>query len=177
MTTATLKEKLQTGTPGHKWRPGHRETTATGTPGGTGGYISNDGDTGNRRLAITINKAQRQSLESWGIDLNTCVLVSRSSFIFPVSWSSFVFRCPSLKFLFECPGRHLYSLCPGCHLCPNSKTNVYTDRNTGNMTDEITDWDTNDNRDTGNINDDRDTQSDITDWESETQITTETQGI
>ena len=25
MTTGTLKDKLQTGTPGHKWRPGHRE--------------------------------------------------------------------------------------------------------------------------------------------------------
>ena len=41
MTTWTLKEKLQTGT------PGHRETTTTGTPGGTGGYINDDGDTGN----------------------------------------------------------------------------------------------------------------------------------
>ena len=28
------------------------------TPGGSGGYINDDGDTGNRRLAITINKAQ-----------------------------------------------------------------------------------------------------------------------
>ena len=25
MTTGTLKEKLQTGIPGHKWRPGHRK--------------------------------------------------------------------------------------------------------------------------------------------------------
>ena len=56
MTTATLKEKLQTGT------PGHRETTTTGTPGGTGGYINDNGDTGNVRLAITINKAQGPSL-------------------------------------------------------------------------------------------------------------------
>ena len=49
--TETLKEKLQTGTPGHKWRPGHREyklrpghrdTTTTGTPRGTGGYINDD---------------------------------------------------------------------------------------------------------------------------------------
>ena len=63
MTTATLKEKLQTGTPGHKRRPGHRETTTTGTPGGTGGYINDDRDTGNVRLAITINKAQGQSSE------------------------------------------------------------------------------------------------------------------
>ena len=65
----------------YKWRRGHskrkrpghkecsisnqrqRETTTTGTPGGTGGYINDDGDTGNVRLAITINKAQGQSLE------------------------------------------------------------------------------------------------------------------
>ena len=39
--------------------------------GGTGGYINDDGDTGNIRLAITINKAQGQSLEKYGIDLNT----------------------------------------------------------------------------------------------------------
>ena len=39
MTSGTLKEKLQTGTPGHreyKWLPGHRDTTTTGTPGDTG---------------------------------------------------------------------------------------------------------------------------------------------
>ena len=80
MTPGTLKEKSQTGTPGHKWRPGHREykwrpghrdKTTKGTPGGTGGYINDECDTGNGRLAITINKAQGQSLESWGIDLNT----------------------------------------------------------------------------------------------------------
>jgi len=34
-------------------------------------YINDDGDTGNIRLAITISKAQRQSLEKCGIDLNT----------------------------------------------------------------------------------------------------------
>ena len=34
-----------------------------GNAGGTGGYINDDGDTGNVRLAITINKAQGQSLE------------------------------------------------------------------------------------------------------------------
>ena len=92
---------MTTGTPGHKeykWRPGpskrnhrlgHRDTNDdrntgninddrdTGTQlqrgrrGGTGGYINDDGDARNRRLAITINKAQGQSLESWGIDLNT----------------------------------------------------------------------------------------------------------
>ena len=71
MTPGTLKEKSQTGTPGHKWRPGHRDKTTKGMPGGTRGYINDDGDTGNGRLAITINKAQGQSLESWGIDLNT----------------------------------------------------------------------------------------------------------
>ena len=63
-----------TGAPGHreyKWRPGHRDITTKGTPGCTGGYINDDGDSGNGRLAITINKAQGQSLESWGIDLNT----------------------------------------------------------------------------------------------------------
>ena len=32
--------------------------------GHRGGYINNDGDTGNIRLAITFNKAQGQSLES-----------------------------------------------------------------------------------------------------------------
>ena len=35
------------------------------------GYINDDGDTGNIRLAITINKGQGQSLEKCGIDLNT----------------------------------------------------------------------------------------------------------
>ena len=80
MTPGTLKEKSETGTPGHKWRPGHREykwrpghrdITTKGTPGCTGGYINDDGDSGNGRLAITINKAQGQSLEKCGIDLNT----------------------------------------------------------------------------------------------------------
>ena len=42
-----------------------------GTPGAQGGYINDDGDTGKIRLAITINKAQGQSLEKCGIDLNT----------------------------------------------------------------------------------------------------------
>ena len=55
----------------YKWRPGHRDTATTGTPGGTGGYINDDGDTGNVRLAITINKAQGQSLESRGITKKT----------------------------------------------------------------------------------------------------------
>ena len=36
-----------------------------------GGYINDDGDTGNIRLAVTINKAQGQSSEKCGIDLNT----------------------------------------------------------------------------------------------------------
>ena len=44
-----------------------------GDAGGTGGYINDDGDTGNVRLAITINKAQGQSLEKCGIDLNRIV--------------------------------------------------------------------------------------------------------
>ena len=34
-------------------------------------FAFDDGDTGNVRLAITINKAQGQSLEKCGIDLNT----------------------------------------------------------------------------------------------------------
>ena len=42
-----------------------------GDAGGTRGYINDNGDTGNVRLAITINKAQGQSLEKCGIDLNT----------------------------------------------------------------------------------------------------------
>ena len=44
-------------------------------------------------------------------------------------------------------------------------------------TDEITYRDTNDDRDTGNINGDREPQREITDWDTRTQITTETQGI
>ena len=44
-------------------------------------------------------------------------------------------------------------------------------------TDEITYWDTNDDRDTGNINEDREPQREITDWDTRTQITTGTQGI
>ena len=47
--------QMTTGTQGHNYN---------GMPGGTGGYINDDGDTGNVRLAITINKAQGQSLES-----------------------------------------------------------------------------------------------------------------
>ena len=39
-------------------------TTGTQGQGGTGGYINDDRDTGNVWLAITINKAQGQSLES-----------------------------------------------------------------------------------------------------------------
>ena len=42
------------GTQGHNY---------IGDAGGTGGYINDDGDTGNVRLVITINKAQGQSLE------------------------------------------------------------------------------------------------------------------
>ena len=51
------------------WGKGHKMTTGiqgknyNGDAGGTGGYINDDGDTGNVRLAITINKAQGQSLE------------------------------------------------------------------------------------------------------------------
>ena len=86
-------KQMTTGMLGHreyKWRPrhskrkyrlGHRDTnddrntgninndqdTGTqlqgGVPGGTGGYINDDGDTGNVWLAISINKAKGQSLE------------------------------------------------------------------------------------------------------------------
>ena len=72
MTTGTFKEKLQTGTPGHKddRDTGNiNEDRDTGTQlqrgrrGGTGGYINDDGDTGNVRLAITIMKAKGLSLE------------------------------------------------------------------------------------------------------------------
>ena len=93
--TGTSGHKWRPGHKEYKWRPGHskrnyrlghrgtnddrdtgninddRDTTTTGTPGGTGWCINDDGDTGNGRLVITINKAQGQSLESWGIDLNT----------------------------------------------------------------------------------------------------------
>ena len=54
---------MTTGTKGHKYN---------GDAGRAhGGYINDDGDTGNIPLAITINKAQGQSLEKCGIDLNT----------------------------------------------------------------------------------------------------------
>ena len=54
---------MTTGTQGHNYN---------GDAGRAhGGYINDDGDTGNIRLAITINKAQGQSLEKCGIDLNT----------------------------------------------------------------------------------------------------------
>ena len=45
--------------PGHreyKWRPGHRDTTTTGTPGAQGGYINDDWDTGNVRLVSPSTK-------------------------------------------------------------------------------------------------------------------------
>ena len=42
-----------------------------GRQGHRGGYINDDGDTKNVRLAITINNAQGQSLEKCGIDLDT----------------------------------------------------------------------------------------------------------
>ena len=70
MTTGTLKDKLYTGkqmttgTQGILMMTGTKGHNYNGDAGGHGGYISNDGDTGNRRLAITINKAQGQSLES-----------------------------------------------------------------------------------------------------------------
>ena len=50
---------------------GTQEHNHNGDAGEQGGYINDDGDTGNVRLAITINKAQGQSLEKCGIDLNT----------------------------------------------------------------------------------------------------------
>ena len=54
---------MKTETQGHNYN---------GDAGGTqGGYINDDGDTRNIRLAININKAQGQSLEKCGIDLNT----------------------------------------------------------------------------------------------------------
>ena len=53
---------MTTGTQGHNYNGDAR--------GVQGGYINDDGDTGNIRLAITINKAQGQSLEKCGIDLN-----------------------------------------------------------------------------------------------------------
>ena len=54
---------MTTGTQGHNYN---------GDAGrAQGGYINDDADTGNIRLAITINKAQGQSLEKCGIDLNT----------------------------------------------------------------------------------------------------------
>ena len=53
MTTGNLKEKLQTGTPGHKSQPGRRDTTTTGTPGAQAGYINDDRDTGIARIEIT----------------------------------------------------------------------------------------------------------------------------
>ena len=52
---------MTTGTQGHNYN---------GDAGGTGRNINDDGDTGNVQLAITINKAQWQSLEKCGIDLN-----------------------------------------------------------------------------------------------------------
>ena len=54
MTTGILGILMTTGTQGHNYN---------GDAGGTGGYINDDRDTGNVRLAITINKAQGQSLE------------------------------------------------------------------------------------------------------------------
>ena len=54
---------------------------------------------------------------------------------------------------------------------------INDDRDTGIVRREITDRDTNDDRDTGNINDDRDTQREITNWDTGTQMTTGTQGI
>ena len=54
---------------------------------------------------------------------------------------------------------------------------INDDRDTGIVRIEITDRDTNDDRDTGNINDDRDTQREITNWDTGTQMTTGTQGI
>ena len=45
---------MTTETQGHNYK---------GDDGGTGGYINDDGDTGNILLTITINKAQGQSLE------------------------------------------------------------------------------------------------------------------
>ena len=53
---------MTTGTQGHNYN---------GDARGTGGYINDNGDTGNVRLVITINKAQGQSLEKCGIGLNT----------------------------------------------------------------------------------------------------------
>ena len=53
MTTTTLKEKLQTGTLGHKWRPGHMKQLLWGRWGAQGGYINDDRDTGNVRRKIT----------------------------------------------------------------------------------------------------------------------------
>ena len=52
--------------------------------------------------------------------------------------------------------------------------NINNDRDTQR---EITDPDTNDDRDTGNINDDRDTQREITDRDTGTYMTTGTEGI
>ena len=55
--------QMTTGTQGHNY---NRDSGRA-----HGGYINDDGDTGNIRLAITINKAQGQSLEKCSIYLNT----------------------------------------------------------------------------------------------------------
>ena len=50
---------------------GTKGNSNNGDAGGTGGYINDDRDIGNARLAFTINKAQGRSLEKCGIDPNT----------------------------------------------------------------------------------------------------------
>ena len=63
---------MTTGTQGYKCNRDTGTQLQRGSRGrGQGGYINDDGDTGNIRLAITINKAQGQSLEKCDIDLNT----------------------------------------------------------------------------------------------------------
>ena len=54
---------MTTETQGHKYNEDTRRAN--------GGYINDDGDTGNIRLAITNNKTQGRLLEKCGIDLNT----------------------------------------------------------------------------------------------------------
>ena len=118
---------IQTKTPGHKWRPGHREYKWR--PGHSkrnyrlGHRDTNDDqDTGNINDDRDTGTHVFRSIPHDSNDCPWALLMVIANRRFPVSPSLLIYPPvpPGVPVVVVtlCPGRHLYSLCPGRHLCP-----------------------------------------------------------
>ena len=118
---------IQTKTPGHKWRPGHREYKWR--PGHSkrnyrlGHRDTNDDqDTGNINDDRDTGTHVFRSIPHDSNDCPWALLMVIANRRFPVSPSLLIYPPvpPGVPVVVVtlCPGRYLYSLCPGRHLCP-----------------------------------------------------------